>query len=194
MPTDHIEIDEIEKALDTIAEWLIACYGPWVTALSLTLEGFYSPGPEYYGIYPSITRAEAETRETLSSHEVRDLAETIFRRLFPQARIERAPSLDVRQIARSEFIKAVDVTAHRRIELLGVSGVRAAQPKPRQPTDETVLGQGGWWSQVVAALGGYHNATHGGVIRKRRSRHDPQRAAAGSAGNRSALRSICPPA
>jgi hypothetical protein len=122
MPTDHnIEIDEIEKALETIAEWLIACYGPRITALSLTLEGFYSPGPEYYGIYPSIMRAEGETRETLASREVRDLAETVFRRLFPQARIERVPSRDVRHIARS-FVKAGDVTAHRRIELLARFG------------------------------------------------------------------------
>jgi hypothetical protein len=123
MPTDHnIEIDEIEKALDTIAAWLIACYGPRVTAVSLTLEGFYSPGADYFGIRPSIARAEGETRATLSSREVGDLAETVFRRLFPQARIERAPSRDVRDIARSKLVKAGDVTAHRRIELLARFG------------------------------------------------------------------------
>jgi hypothetical protein len=132
MRTDHnIEIDEIEKALDMIAEWLIACYGPRVTALSLTLEGFYSPEPGYYGIHPSIARAKGETRETLPAREVRDLAETVFPRIFPQARIERAPSRDVRHIARSELVKAGDVTAHRRIELLARFGRSGGATKAR---------------------------------------------------------------
>jgi hypothetical protein len=133
MSTDHnIKIDEIEKALDTIAEWLIACYGPRITALSLTLEGFYSPGPEYYGIYPSITRAEGETHETLASREVRDLAESVFRRLFPHVRFERAPSRDVRHIARSDLVKAGDVSAHRRIKLLVRFG-RSGSARPSAP-------------------------------------------------------------
>ena len=39
MQTDRrIEIEEIERALDTIAEWLIACYGRRITAISLILE------------------------------------------------------------------------------------------------------------------------------------------------------------
>jgi hypothetical protein len=132
MPTDRrVEIDEIEKALDTIAEWLIACYGPRVTAISLTLEGFYSPLPEYYGIYPWISRADGETRETLSSSEVRNLAEPVFRHLFPQAQIERTPSRDVREIARSARVEAKDVTAHRRIDLLARFGHPNGAPKAR---------------------------------------------------------------
>lgn len=113
-----LTIDEIEDALQLIADWLVACYGPRLEAISLTLEGYYTSDPEYYGILPWITRGEGETRDTLPSRQVRDLAEGIFARLLPQARIDRNTSRDVRDVARSGRVDASCVSAHRRVELL----------------------------------------------------------------------------
>lgn len=113
-----LTIDELEDALQLIAEWLVACYGSRLDAVALTLEGFYTPAPEYSGILPSVARAEGETRETLPSPQVQDLAEGVFAGLFPQARLDRNTSRDVRDVARSGRVDAVCVSAHRRIELL----------------------------------------------------------------------------
>lgn len=62
-----LSIDELEDGLRQIAEWLIAVYGPRIEAVTLILEGYYTPTPEYYGILPWVVRAEAETRDTLPS-------------------------------------------------------------------------------------------------------------------------------
>jgi hypothetical protein len=119
MPDDRsIDLAQIEGALDVIAEWLIACYGARMQSITLVLEGFYTGEPEYYGILPWIDRTDGETRETLPSREVRDLAERIFIALLPQARITRESSRDVRDIARSDRVAAANLSAHRRLELL----------------------------------------------------------------------------
>ena len=114
----RLSIDELEDGLRQIAEWLIAIHGPRIEAVALTLEGFYTPAPEYYGILPSVVRAEGETRDTLPSRQVRDLAEGVFTDLFPKALIDRNSSRDVRDVARSGRVDASRVTGHRRIQLL----------------------------------------------------------------------------
>ncbi len=123
MPAEiTLSIDELEDALQLIAEWLIAVYGPRVETVTLILEGYYTPAPEYYGILPWVVRAEGETRATLPSRQVRDLAEGVFANLFPEARIDRSSSRDVRDVARSGRVDASCVTAHRRMQLLARFG------------------------------------------------------------------------
>lgn len=72
------DLDEIEAALDQVAEWLVALYGTRIVYICLTLEGFYGPGEVYWGLVTSIERADGESRETLPSPEVRGLAEGVF--------------------------------------------------------------------------------------------------------------------
>lgn len=123
MPTERrLGIGEIEDALQTIAQWLIACYGPRIHMIALSLDGFYTALPEYYGIVPSIVRGEGETRETLPSREVRDLAEAVFTSMLPAAQFERGTSRDVQDVAWSRHVEAQEVTAHRRLELLARFG------------------------------------------------------------------------
>mgnify|MGYP000938703715 CR=1 FL=1 len=125
----RIEFDQIDEALEVIAEWLVACYGVRIRGLRLVLEGYYSGLPEYYGILPWIDRAGGETRISLPSREARDLAEGVFTDLLPGAQITRQGSRDVRDIARSSYIVASEVSAHRRIELLA----RFGQPSRSVP-------------------------------------------------------------
>lgn len=141
-PTEaKLTVDELEDALPTIAEWLIACFGPRLDEISLTLEGRYTSAPEYYGILPWVLRAEGETRDTLSLRQVRHLAEGVFVSLFPQARLDRNTSRDVRGVAQSGRVRAVRVTAHRRIELLTRFG-RPEELGGREPTERGGPGAG----------------------------------------------------
>ena len=117
--------DELNSALDEIVSWLLAAYGARLARLSLSLEGYYGPiTTECYGIVPITLEhgvrpdGAAETRETLSSREVRDHAEMLLARLVPSIRCTRHPIMDVREIASSRFIGAADLSGHRRIELL----------------------------------------------------------------------------
>lgn len=119
---DRIESEEIEAALEVIAEWLVACYTDRIRGLQLVLEGYYTGRPEYYGILPWIDRADSESKITLPSTEVRDLAEAVFTTLLSAAQITRQGSRDVCDIARSPYIVTGEVSAHRRIELLARFG------------------------------------------------------------------------
>ena len=116
------DTDAIKGALNEIAEWLVAFHGERIAAVSLTLEGFYSPGEEYWGIVPSIARGAGETRQTLPSHRVRALSEDVFIRIFPETQFTKTSSRDVRDIARSQLIQASAVSAHRRLVLLSRFG------------------------------------------------------------------------
>lgn len=98
--------------------WLIACYGPRLEAVSLTLEGFHRRRAAYHGILPWVARGQGETRDTLPLREVRDLAEGVFNALFPQIRFDRATAPDIHDVARSGRIAAVRVPANRQVELL----------------------------------------------------------------------------
>lgn len=128
---DRIEFEDIEEALEVIAEWLVACYGERIRGLQLVLEGYYTGRPEYYGILPWIDRADSESKITLLSREARDLAEAVFTTLLPAAQITRQGSRDVCDIARSSYILASEVSAHRRIELLARFGWPALSVPPR---------------------------------------------------------------
>lgn len=127
----RIEFDEIEAALEVIAEWLVACYGDRVQGLQLMLEGYHTGRPEYYGILPWIERAEGESKISLPSSEARDLAEGVFTALLPAAQITRQGSRDVRDIARSPYIATGEVSAHRRIELRARFGRPPLSVTPR---------------------------------------------------------------
>ncbi len=63
-------VAELEDALQLIAEWLIAIYGLRLDAVVLTLEGFYTSEPDYYGILPWLARGAGETPDTLPSRQV----------------------------------------------------------------------------------------------------------------------------
>jgi hypothetical protein len=89
---DGIEFDEIQAALEVIAEWLIACCGDRILGLRVELEGYYTGRPEYYGILPWIDRAEDENKTSLPSSEVRYLAEAVFTNLVPAVQITRQGS------------------------------------------------------------------------------------------------------
>lgn len=122
--TDALTRDAIEEGLDLVAEWLIAAYGPRIAAVSLTLEGHYGPVTDCYGIVPiTLDRGAGpaggpETRETLSTREVCDQAERLFRRLCPDVTFDHNGGRDVRHLGSSRLVSAADVTAHRRIDLL----------------------------------------------------------------------------
>ena len=113
-----LTLDQLEGALELIAEWLVACYGPRLEAVSLTLEGFHRRWADYHGILPWVARGEGETRDTLPLREVRDLAEGVFTALFPQIRFDRATAPDIHDVARSGRVAAVRVPANRQVELL----------------------------------------------------------------------------
>lgn len=118
----RIPIDELEAALDTVAEWLIAAYGPRLASVYLTLEGYYTADPVYWGIVPMLERGAGESRETLPSGEVRDRAEAVIAVLCPDARLTRESMRDVRDVARSRRVSPADVSGHRRLDLLGRFG------------------------------------------------------------------------
>ena len=120
---DALTLDMIEDALDLVAEWLIAAYGQRIAAVSLVIEGHYGPLDDCYGIVPiTIDRGigpdgAAETRETLPTQEVLRQAERLLLRLCPTMRFGHDGGRDVREVGRSRFVRASDVSAHRRIEL-----------------------------------------------------------------------------
>ena len=116
------DTDAIEGALNEIAEWLVAFHGERIAAVSLTLEGFYGPGQEYWGIVPSVARGSGETRQTLPSQGVQALSEDIFMKIFPETQFTKSSSRDVRDIARSRSVQASAVSAHRRLVLLSRFG------------------------------------------------------------------------
>jgi hypothetical protein len=88
----------------------------------LTLEGFYTAGCPYRGIVPSVGRADGETRETLPSHDLQAQAEEVFARLLPAAAFDKTSVRDVRDVARSVIVRSCDLSAHRRLQLLGRYG------------------------------------------------------------------------
>jgi hypothetical protein len=112
----------IKGALTEIAEWLVACHGRRIVAVSLTLEGFYGPGEDYWGIVPFISRGAGETPETLPARAVQALSEEVFIRVFPNARFTKDCLLDVRDVARSRSVQSSAVSAHRRLVLLNRFG------------------------------------------------------------------------
>lgn len=121
-PDGKRTVDELESALALIGEWLVAIYGSRLDAVVLTLQGFHTSAPHYYGIVPWLARSEGETPDTLPSRQVQDLAERVFTSLFPEARIDPATPCDVCDVARSGLVTASRITAHRRLELLSRFG------------------------------------------------------------------------
>lgn len=121
---EPVTYDELEAALNVIAAWLIAAYGRRLERVSLSLEGYYGPVAECYGIVPITigrgARADGttETRETLPTKEIRDRAEALLARLVPSVACTRDSGRDVRHIVSSLLVKAEDISAHRRVELL----------------------------------------------------------------------------
>lgn len=121
---DAPDLDMIEDALDLVAEWLIAAYGPRIAAVSLLLQGHYGPVAECYGIVPiTLDRGRRpdglpENRETLPTREICDQAERLFLCLCPRVRFDHDGVRDIRDVGRSRLVQATDVSAHRRIDLL----------------------------------------------------------------------------
>ena len=121
---DDIDYDSIGEALDVTAAWLLAAYGARLERISLTLEGYFGPLTECYGIVPiSLIRGitsdgSPETKETLPSRDVVAHAESLFTRLHPSVRLTHDPGCDVRHVASSTGWAAADVSGHRRLELL----------------------------------------------------------------------------
>lgn len=119
-----VTYDELEEALDIVAAWLITVYGRRLERVSLSLEGYYGPITECYGIVPITigrgTRPDgtAESRDTLPTREIRDSAEALLARLVPGVVCTRDSMRDVRHVVSSALVRAEDVSAHRRIELL----------------------------------------------------------------------------
>ena len=127
--TNALTVDMIEEALDLVAEWLIAAYGSRIAAVSLTIEGHYGPLADCYGIVPiTLERGlgpdgRPETRETLPTREVCEQAEVLFQRLYPKMRFDHNSVRDVRHVGSSKFVRASEVSAHRRIELRRRHGI-----------------------------------------------------------------------
>lgn len=123
-----VTYDELEAALNVIAAWLIAGYGRRLERASLSLKGYYGSITECYGIVPITvgrgTRPDGipESRDTLPTREIRDRAEALFARLVPGVVCTHDPVRDVRHVVSSSLVKAEDVSAHRRIELLHLYG------------------------------------------------------------------------
>ena len=131
--------DDLSEVLEEIASWLLAAYGARLAGLSLSLQGHYGPITECYGVVP-ITLARGlqpdgteETRETLPSRELCGHADALLTRLAPGIRCLRDPGRDVREIASSRFLKAGDVSAHRKVELLRKYGRLSAVTHRSQP-------------------------------------------------------------
>lgn len=122
MERKNPSLEELEHALDEIAAWLVAFYGGRITQLVLILEGFYTAGSSFWGIVPSVVRATGETRETLPSRDLLAWAEEVFIRLLPSAAFDKTSGRDVRDVACSLIVRSSDVSAHRRLELLGRYG------------------------------------------------------------------------
>lgn len=155
-----LTVDELEAALQLIAEWIVALYGQRIEAVSLTLEGFYTSAPEYHGILPWVARGKGETRDTLPLRQVRDLAEGALSTLFPQVLLDKSFSRDVRDVARSGRVAAVRVSPHRRIELLA----RFAKPDQLDSGpahDDCVALHAGGGSTILRAVDGGRVALRG---------------------------------
>lgn len=122
------DFNHLSDALDEIAAWLLAAYGPRLARISLALEGYYSHPRECYGIVPITldrgVRSDGlpETRESLPSYEVRDHADALLARLVPGIRCTRDSGRDVREVASSLLLAEVDVSGHRRMALLRAYG------------------------------------------------------------------------
>ena len=92
---DDIDYESLDDALDLIAAWLLAAYGTRLERVSLSLESYYGPLSECFGIVPvTLDRGvrsdgSPETRETLPSREVCGHAEGLFTRLYPMVRFTR---------------------------------------------------------------------------------------------------------
>lgn len=122
--TDDPTVDIIEETLDLVAEWLMVAYGARIAAVSLEIEGHYGPLFDCYGIVPiTLERGHdpdghPETRQTLPTLEVCGRAEALFQRLCPAMRFDHDNARDVRHVGSSRLVRASDVSAHRRIDLL----------------------------------------------------------------------------
>lgn len=125
---EPVTYDELEATLNVIAAWLIAAYGGRLERVSLSLEGYYGPITECYGIVPiTIGRGARsdgtpESRDTLPTMEIRDCAEALLARLVPGVVCTRDSIRDMRHVVSSSLVRAEDVSAHRRIELLRLYG------------------------------------------------------------------------
>ena len=121
---DAIDYGSLDEALNLIAAWLLAAYGPRLERVSLSLEGHYGPLSECYGIVPiTVVRGvrsdgTPESRETLPTREICGRAEGLFVRLFPMVQFTGDTVRDMRHVASSRSVTAADVSAHRRLELL----------------------------------------------------------------------------
>jgi hypothetical protein len=121
---ESVSRDELSAALEEIASWLLAAYGARLEGLSLALEVYYGPVTECFGIVPiTLNRGvrpdgTSESQETLPSRQIRDHAEALLGLLVPSIRCIRDPVRDVHEVASSSFVRARDVSGHRRIELL----------------------------------------------------------------------------
>ncbi len=125
---EPVTYDELEAALEVVAAWLIAAYGGRLERVSLSLEGYYGPVTECYGIVPitigrgACADGTTETRDTLPAREIGHRAESLLARLVPGVRCTHDPVRDVCHVVSSSLVKAGDVSAHRRIELLRLHG------------------------------------------------------------------------
>jgi len=135
---DDIDYESLDDALDLIAAWLLAAYGTRLQRVALSIEGYYGPVTDCYGVVSVVldrgVRSDGtpETRETLPSREVCGHAEGLFTRMYPMVQFSRQAARDLRHVASSRTFAAADVSAHRRIELLrqyGRLGFTASVPK-----------------------------------------------------------------
>ena len=75
--------------------WLLAAYGTRLQRVALSLESYYGPLSECFGIVSVVldrgvrSDGSPETRETLPSREVCGHAEGLFTRLYPMVRFTR---------------------------------------------------------------------------------------------------------
>ena len=92
---DDIDYESLDDALDLIAAWLLAAYGTRLQRVALSIEGYYGPVTDCYGVVSVVldrgVRSDGtpETRETLPSREVCGHAEVLFTRLYPMVRFTR---------------------------------------------------------------------------------------------------------
>ena len=136
--TGDIDYESLEEALNLVAAWLLAAYGPRLERVSLGLEGHYGPLNECFGIIPIVivrgfrSDGTPETRQTMPTSEICGHAESLFSRFFPMVHFTRDSSDDVRHVASSRSMFAADVSAHRRLELLREFGRIGLSPPDRK--------------------------------------------------------------
>jgi hypothetical protein len=139
---DDIDYESLDDALDLIAAWLLAAYGPRLERVALSLESYYGPLSECFGIVSMVldrgvrSDGSPETRETMPSREVCGHAEVLFTRLYPMVRFTRESVRDVRHAASSRTFAASDVSAHRPADLDALPQWQSDYLRGRQWTNE----------------------------------------------------------